>query len=118
MKKLTGEDIKNAARASGKDRGRDYIRVGMSSCGIAAGAEEVFKELVEEAKKHNIQIAIEKCGCLGMCYAEPLVEVKVDSLPAVIYGRVDREVAAKIMEKHVSGKMLINDHIIDFKVKE
>jgi len=90
----------------------------MSSCGIAAGAEEVLAVFVEEARKRNLAIDIRKCGCVGMCFAEPLVEVKVEGLPPVIYGKVTKEVAAKIMEKHVVGKMLVNDYIFDFQVKE
>jgi NADP-reducing hydrogenase subunit HndB len=117
MKRLTKEDIAKMS-AAGNATGGDYIKVGMSSCGIAAGAEEVFAALVEEARKRNIQIDIQKCGCLGMCFAEPLVEVKVDGLPAVIYGRVNKETAAKIIEKHVVSRMLVNDCIFDFKAKE
>lgn len=117
MSRLTKEDIERIA-ARDKGQAREYIRVGMSSCGIAAGAEEVFAALVEEAKKRNIQISIEKCGCLGMCFVEPLVEVKVEGLPSVVYGKVNRETAIEIIEKHVVSKALVNDSIFDFKVKE
>lgn len=96
----------------------DYIRVGMSTCGIAAGADEVIAVLNDEAKKRNLSVDIRQGGCLGMCYAEPLVEVSVEGLPTVIYGKVNREAAIKIMEKHVAGKMLVNDYIFDFKVRE
>jgi NADP-reducing hydrogenase subunit HndB len=87
------------------------ISVGMSACGLAAGAEEIFNILVEEVKKRNLPIEVTKCGCIGMCYAEPLVEVKVEGLPAVTYGKVSRDTALKILEKHVAGKMLVNDNI-------
>ena len=115
MGKLSKEDLDRLAATK---ESKEYIKVGMSSCGIAAGADEVFATFQDEARKHNLTIPIRKCGCVGMCFAEPLVEVKVEGLPAVIYGRVNKEIAAKIMEKHVSGKMLINDYIFDFKVKE
>jgi len=117
MKKLTREDLDKIGAASANKAG-DYIRVGLSTCGIAAGADVVFDTLVEEAKKRNIQIDIEKCGCVGMCFAEPLVEVSVEGLPRVIYGKVDKEVAVKIMEKHVVGKNLVNEYIFDFRLKE
>lgn len=117
MGKISREELERIA-AKGKGRDTEYIKVGMSSCGIAAGADEVLAVLMDEAKKRNLTIAIEKCGCLGMCSVEPLVEVKVEGLPSVIYGKVDKELAVKIIEKHVAGKMLVNDHIFDFKVKE
>jgi (2Fe-2S) ferredoxin len=48
-----------------------------------------------------------------MCYAEPLVEVNVEGLPPVIYGMVNKDVATKILEKHVISKMLVNDYIFE-----
>jgi len=117
MKKLTRADLDKIAAASKKEE-KNFIRVGMSTCGIAAGALEVFNTLIDEAKKRNIQIDIKKCGCLGMCYAEPLVEVIIEGLPPVVYGRVNKEIAAKIMEKHIAGKMLVNEYIFDLKTKE
>ena len=53
-----------------------------------------------------------------MCFAEPLVEVSVEGAPTVVYGRVNKEIAVKIMEKHVVGKMLVNDYIFDLGIKE
>jgi NADP-reducing hydrogenase subunit HndB len=117
MKKITREDLDKIS-AKPVNPAVNYIRVGMSTCGIAAGADEVLATLIEEAKKRNIQIDIKKCGCVGMCFAEPLVEVAVEGLPPVIYGKVNKEIAAKIMEKHVAGKILVNEYIFDLKVKE
>jgi (2Fe-2S) ferredoxin len=99
-------------------RQKDYIAVGMSTCGIAAGAEEVFAVFSEEIKKRNLAIEVKKCGCIGMCHAEPLVEVRYDNVPSVIYGKVNKEVAMKILEKHITGKMLVNDFIVEVKGKE
>jgi NADH-quinone oxidoreductase subunit F len=56
------------------------IKIGTGSCGIAAGAGEVldfFKETVED-------IDIVEVGCLGHCYAEPLVEVETED-ESIIY---------------------------------
>ena len=117
MNKITREYLDNIS-VNPQKSSANYIRVGMSTCGIAAGADEVLATLVEEAKKRNIQIEIKKCGCVGMCFAEPLVEVAVEGLPPVIYGKVNKEIAAKIMEKHVAGKILVNEYIFDLKVKE
>ena len=50
------------------------IRVGTSSCGLAAGAGDVM-----EFFKANTDISIEGVGCIGHCYAEPLVEVVTES---------------------------------------
>lgn len=93
----------------------DWIKVGMSTCGIAAGAEQVYQMLMEERDKRNLDIKIQKCGCAGMCYAEPLVEVKIQGAPHVVYGKVDVAAAVKIIDKHAVGKLLLNDHVFEVK---
>ncbi|MDD5128430.1 MAG: (2Fe-2S) ferredoxin domain-containing protein [Candidatus Omnitrophica bacterium] len=115
MNKLSPADLDKMSKAP-VDKPKDWIKVGLSSCGIAAGAEDVFNFFVEEVKKRNLQIEIKKCGCTGMCYAEPLVEVSVEGLPSVIYGAVNKEVATKILEKHVISKMLVNDYIFEVSI--
>ncbi|MFP4473466.1 MAG: (2Fe-2S) ferredoxin domain-containing protein [Candidatus Omnitrophota bacterium] len=94
----------------------NWIRVGMSTCGISAGADKVFHVLKEETVKRGIDVRIERCGCAGKCYAEPLVEVSIEGMPQVVYGDVDTKTALKILDKHVLGKRFINDHIYDVKV--
>lgn len=112
MSKLTPEELDKLSKNK-QENSLNWIKVGMSTCGIAAGAEEVFNFFSEEVQKRNLQIKVKKCGCQGNCYAEPLVEVSVEGLPAVTYGKVNKEIATKILEKHVVAKMLVNDYIYD-----
>ncbi len=48
------------------------IKVGMASCGIAAGASEVRDLIAALAPEHEVV----DVGCIGHCYAEPLVEIE------------------------------------------
>lgn len=117
-KKLTKEDLEKIKKDLKKEEsGKNWIKVGMSACGIAAGADEVFSTLIEEAKKRNLDIEIKQCGCQGMCFAEPLVEVSVQGLPEVVYGRVNKEIATKILDKHVCSGILVKDHIYELRSK-
>ena len=116
MKKMTKTDLEKLATL--KEQNKPYIKVGMSTCGMAAGAEEVMNTLKTEAKQHGATIDIKQCGCLGMCSVEPLVEVYVEGLPAVTYGKVDKEVAVKIIEEHVIAKRLLNDYIFDLPLSK
>jgi len=112
MGKITKEDLENRTRNK-KAASTSWIKVGMSTCGIAAGADEVYAVLCDEVKKKNLPIEVKKCGCMGMCYAEPLVEVNLEGTPRVTYGRVSKDVALRIVEKHLCDKMLVNDYIYD-----
>ena len=96
-----------------KKRAQNWIHVGYSTCGVAAGAKEVYEELLEESKARNLTIEIKKCGCVGLCSAEPLVEVNVEGAPRVFYGKVNKEVAHKIIDEHVCQKKLVEGHIYE-----
>jgi NADH-quinone oxidoreductase subunit F len=88
------------------------IRVGLGTCGISAGGENVYNELVEEIKKHDLDIDVKETGCMGMCYDEVLVEV-VDDEDHFLYSHVTVDKARTIVEDH-----LINNHpVIDWIVK-
>ena len=94
---------------------RNYIRVGMSTCGIAAGADKAYEALKEEIEKRGLDISLEKCGCIGMCFAEPLVEVSIDGSPTVIYGRVDVSVAHRIIDEHLCCGRIVSDHVYELR---
>lgn len=112
MKKLTRDSLE-ALEKKTPETDKNYIKVGMSTCGIAAGADVVYQTFADEAGKRNLPVKLLKCGCLGMCFAEPLVEVAVEGLPTILYGRVTKETAVKILDKHVTGKMVVQDHVFE-----
>lgn len=51
------------------------LRVGYASCGIAAGAKEIYEELEDRVETENKNVELKKVGCLGMCHNEPIVEL-------------------------------------------
>ncbi len=110
---ITQDDL-NALKAAAQAKvPKSWIRVGYSTCGVAAGADEVFAVLVEEVKVRGMDLEIKKCGCVGLCSAEPLVEVNVDGVPRVFYGKVNKDVAHRIMDEHVCQKKLVENHIYE-----
>jgi NADP-reducing hydrogenase subunit HndB len=90
------------------------IIIGMGTCGIAAGAAKAWAAFADELAKNNLtDVQLLQTGCMGLCYSEPTVEVRVPGMPPVIYGKVNAEVARRIVRKHIVGRLLINDHIYD-----
>jgi (2Fe-2S) ferredoxin len=116
MGKLTKEDLDKLESAK-PDRESNFIKVGLSSCGIAAGAQTVFDVFTAEAKKRNLTIRVGRCGCSGSCFAEPLVEVSTPGMPPVVYGKVTAEIATRIIEEHVLQGRLVNDYIVNMAVR-
>ncbi len=47
------------------------ITIGMGTCGIAAGARETMRAILDELDKRNIEAHVATVGCIGMCASEP-----------------------------------------------
>ncbi len=62
------------------------IKVGMASCGIAAGAGEVKDKILEM----NPDAEVVEVGCIGHCHAEPLVEIETEE-GSYLYQEVEPE---------------------------
>ena len=78
------------------------VVVGMSTCGIAAGARPVMTAFLEEANKRNLSnVVIEQTGCIGMCALEPIVEVYVPGKEKVTYVKMTADKVAKIVSDHI-----------------
>jgi NADH-quinone oxidoreductase subunit F len=87
------------------------VKVGLGSCGIAAGGRKVLKALQDEAKKYNLDVEIEETGCIGMCFFEPIVDI-VDGEETYSYGFVDENIAKKIIDSHVKDGEVLEGNII------
>ncbi len=84
------------ADKTGKDIPK--IIIGMATCGKAAGADEidlVFREILEE---RNLEADIIHVGCIGHCYAEPIVIIENPGFPPILYYNVTSG-KAKILVK-------------------
>ncbi len=79
--------------------------VGMASCGLAAGAERVYRTL-EQGKNEGLNIVVGKTGCLGLCCREPLLEVRFPTGLRVIYSKVDEEKTQRILKSLEDGDIL------------
>lgn len=97
-------------RLSEKGTGNKEILFGMATCGIAAGAQEVYDAIVNEINNNNEKnIELVKVGCIGHCYAEPIIQVNIPGSEPVLYGNVDGETAIKIFKEHVLGGKILKD---------
>jgi len=72
------------------------VKVGLGSCGIAAGAEEVFQTAEDFFKSHAVSGKVVKTSCVGLCFAEPIVEI-INGNESVFYGNVNKEKLKNIL---------------------
>ncbi|MBC8421134.1 MAG: NADH-quinone oxidoreductase subunit F, partial [Desulfobacterales bacterium] len=64
------------------------IHIGMATCGIASGALETKSAFEEVLAERNIEARIHPVGCIGHCYAEPVVIIENPGFPAIFYHQV------------------------------
>jgi NADP-reducing hydrogenase subunit HndB len=113
LRKLREEQQKTMVMRDPSNKDTQII-VGMGTCGIAAGAKDVFNAILEVLETKNItHVRVTQTGCMGLCHSEPTVEVIVPGMPVVIYGNVKRDVAKQIVQDHVIDKKMLDNHICD-----
>lgn len=83
------------------------ITVGMGTCGIAAGAREVMRTILDELAKREIDAHVVTTGCIGMCSKEPLVDIQQGDEARITYGSVTPDVVPRIIEGHlIKGEVM------------
>ncbi len=87
------------------------IKVGLATCGIAAGGETVYEEFKKELKENNLDIPVNETGCMGMCYAEVLVEL-VDQNESHLYTKVTPDKVKRIITEHLMENKPVEEWII------
>ncbi len=88
------------------------IVVGLGSCGIAAGARQVYETLQEELSERKLQIPLSATGCIGACHREPQIEVRLDDGSRFLYGELDPEKTRRVVEEHLIGGNPVEEYII------
>ena len=76
------------------------VFVGTGSCGLAAGADKVFDAAKTFIRDGGRDIHLVRTGCMGMCHAEPVLEIHVPGRPRVVYGGVEPDRVAEILGTH------------------
>ena len=97
-------------RAAGKwealqQSSKPVILIGAATCGQAAGARGVIKAIEDELQQRKIDAIIMHVGCIGVCYAEPLVDIVKPGRPRICYGNMTPELARGLIVDY-----LVNDN--------
>jgi NADP-reducing hydrogenase subunit HndB len=111
LKKLRDEALEKRKVKSAS--GQIQVIVAMGTCGIAAGARDAMKAILDVIEKENLSgISVTQTGCIGLCDREPIVQVVIGEHEKVTYGKVSADVARKIMHGHVIHGKIVENHVI------
>lgn len=86
------------------------VVVGQGSCGVATGAKKTAAEFEKQIKEKGLNISVEKTGCVGTCYLEPIVDIYDDNGEVTRYVKVQPDKVSDIVEKHLVGGEAAADH--------
>ena len=75
------------------------IYIGTGSCGAAAGAAETMEVISNALHEHGVNASIIEVGCIGPCYLEPLVDIKLPGKPRISYSNVNPQKAEVLISK-------------------
>jgi len=101
FEKLEGNAVTNWRNLV--NSGKPVIMVGTATCGRAAGALDVLQAFREEINRQGIECPVIEVGCMGHCYAEPLVIVSKPDNPSICYGRVNPVIAQRLVKEYILG---------------
>jgi len=107
VKSLTFHEIQKKAQSRWREIWNDQtpvILVGTATCGRAAGALEVLQAIKDTVKKQNLNCLIYEVGCMGHCYAEPLITLWKPGFPPICYGRVN-----PVLAENLINNFILND---------
>lgn len=121
MAKLSLDDLRKLREAKRKqmdqrdpDNKTAEVIVSMGTSGIAAGAKQTLAAFVEQLQAKGLtNVSVRQVGGMGLEHAEPTVEVRTEDMPSVIYGKVDSDTASRIVDEHIVGKKLVDEHVYD-----
>ncbi len=89
--------------------------LGYGSCGIASGAKSVFEGL--STAFEGTAFSVEKVGCNGLCFAEPIVEVITDNGESVLYGRLNKDSAISLAKAVMAGELPCENRLTEDELK-
>jgi NADP-reducing hydrogenase subunit HndB len=106
------EKAQNEMKLRGSNN-RIKIVVGMGTSGIAMGAREVMKAILDEvANRQLTDVLVTQTGEKGLSSMEPVVDVLEEGKSSVTYGNITPEKARKIVAEHIVNGKIVNDYVI------
>jgi len=96
----------------GKNNGHIRFVVGLGSCGIAAGAKDLYEELASKIKSHT-NASLSHTSCNGMCFKEPILEVFYPDGNHLMLGNVHKKDLDKVLEPLLNQKSVDEKFVIE-----
>mgnify|MGYP001065410985 CR=1 FL=1 len=99
---MTLEEIKDRAKSEWEAlQNSTCILIGTATCGRACGALDTVDAFNNELAKRNIEVPVIQAGCMGLCYAEPLVVISKPEFLRIVYHNITPELVPRLVEGYI-----------------
>lgn len=121
---LLGGGIRHPGRISDRERTERLARlrreqldvplicVGAGSCGLGAGAGKAKAAIHAYLKERNLLAEVVEVGCIGMCVAEPLIDIQLPTRSRVSFQRITESKIPALLDAVLAGRMPPADQIL------
>ncbi len=93
-----------------QDNQEPVIYIGTATCGRSAGALAVIEALKKDEEINNSRII--ETGCLGPCFAEPIMMIKKAGQPLLSFGKVQTGNAARLVLDYIKEDKIDNKFVL------
>ena len=87
-----------------EDTEKPVFFVGAGTCGLAAGAGKTLAAIRKELSNKGIDAEVVEVGCVGLCSAEPIVDIQLPGRARLMFTSVTEENAVRMVDV-ISGKI-------------
>ncbi len=77
------------------------ILVGSATCGRATGSMDIFEAIEDYVQAKDIPAIVKQVGCVGLCYAEVLVDIIKPGEPRICYSEMTPEKAEELIDSYL-----------------
>ncbi len=84
---------------------RPKIMVGCATCGLAAGAGDIYESMRQRMEQRGLDAILTRTGCIGYCQQEPLVDVRLPGGGRVVYAEMTRPRARALVDALARGQL-------------
>ncbi len=82
---------------------RAAVFIGTGTCGLGAGAGKTLRAIRQYLGDRGLAADIVEVGCIGLCAAEPLVEVQLPGRSRLMFGGVKQELVVELLDRVFQG---------------
>ena len=93
---------------------KTLILIGTATCGRSAGALNTKKVFEDELTGRGFEVNIIEVGCMGPCYAEPLILIIKPDNPGICYRNITPDKAKELVDNYITVDGEECDPLVDY----